>query len=345
MVTYVSIQIDSAQLGGRTLCVKCDKCDCEYFYELTRIGKGTGSAPYGLFQGLAKQKADSRAERNLANRLTTEGELVPCPKCHWISDSLIQGYRRVRFRGLTSAAIAAGVGGTLISLICAWFLSLGPMADQGATPYFLFGGPILSMLLAVGFLLTQRFLRNRIQPNQNFPGPPSSLPIGTPLALLRVPNTDEWIAVEREENGKAIDEWHVFTIGRQTLPNVCCRCVTPISDDETKPSPYVDHGLEIPQCMRCTRAIRWKRRAIWFASWSMLLVSIAVFLKMIGFRQEEFWVLLVGGGMIAMAIAARITWVATQVVKFKRGDDERGIVNMKFHNYEFDQLVKEHLKN
>src|ERR1700733_2571092 len=99
MIFYFGRHYASTSIGGRIREVICDKCKYQYFYELTLMGAGSANAPYAIGSDAADKRATEQAERDLEKRLADEAELVPCPKCHWINDNLIQGYRRGRYRG------------------------------------------------------------------------------------------------------------------------------------------------------------------------------------------------------------------------------------------------------
>ena len=89
------------------------------------------------------------------------------------------GYRRGRYRGATKLAVGLGVVGILASLAGAWFVSLGPAADRGALPYFLIGGPAVSIALAAAVLLVRYLLRRasgRTGTIRNLPGSPKAAP-------------------------------------------------------------------------------------------------------------------------------------------------------------------------
>src|SRR4051794_16708489 len=126
MVFYFSKRFDATQVGGVVVSVTCDRCGCEYFYELTRTAEGTGTAPYGLGAAAAARTAQENAESAMLQRLTTEADLVPCPQCHWINEELVLGYRQGQYRGFRLAAIVIGAVGTVGSLVGAWFISIGP---------------------------------------------------------------------------------------------------------------------------------------------------------------------------------------------------------------------------
>jgi hypothetical protein len=77
---YFGKHIKRAQAGGRVVRVACARCQCEYFYHLTRIGIGHGEAPYYIGVGRATRTAEKQAKKDLERRLTREAELVPCPR-------------------------------------------------------------------------------------------------------------------------------------------------------------------------------------------------------------------------------------------------------------------------
>jgi hypothetical protein len=89
MFIYYARRYESTVVGKRLVPVACEKCRCEYFFELARVGSGVAQAPYGIATKRAARFAQERAERDLNYRLQNDAELVPCPKCGWINDDLI----------------------------------------------------------------------------------------------------------------------------------------------------------------------------------------------------------------------------------------------------------------
>jgi hypothetical protein len=183
MLFYYGKRYDAAKAGQRIVKVGCDRCGCEYFYELTRVGAGAASAPYGIGTQSAIRQAQAMSEQDVQKRLAHEADLVPCPSCNWINDELVQGYRRGRYRGLSGAALLFGILGTASALICGWYVSIGPPADRGAVPYIVVGGPVVVISFACALLVLRSLLRRLIQPNRRFPQPPK-LPRGSPPALV-----------------------------------------------------------------------------------------------------------------------------------------------------------------
>src|SRR5438067_1274597 len=97
MHVYHAKVFKSSTSGLRVESVVCEKCATTFSYELVRVGAGTASAPYYIGQTAAKARADQRARADLQKRLAREAELVPCPKCHWVNDGLIERVRRRRY--------------------------------------------------------------------------------------------------------------------------------------------------------------------------------------------------------------------------------------------------------
>ena len=225
MPFYYGKRFTSANVGARIIEVECDKCGCKYFYELVRIGTGAETAPYGIGKSAAIRSSEKQAQADSRNRLSHEAELVPCPKCNWINDDLVEGYRRGRFRSLRTLAIGIGTFGTVGSLIGAWFIWVDPAPDHGALPYFLFAGPAISVSLGIALVLLRKWLRSRIQPNREFPLAPR-LPPGSSPALVVDEETGRLRRAQtRDVRYSDNSEWHNFQIGRDRLPPVCCCCL------------------------------------------------------------------------------------------------------------------------
>jgi hypothetical protein len=164
MLLYFGKQYSESRTGHRLARVECDRCGCEYFYQLSRIGTGTGTAPYFIGTGRAQRAAARRASRDLQRRLERETELVPCPKCSWISDQLADAYRRTRYKFLGKVAFYIWLTTTVAVVALLPLLGFGPDA---LLPVAL----VLSglVLVAGGVLGVRAVLRSRIRPNANYP--------------------------------------------------------------------------------------------------------------------------------------------------------------------------------
>src|ERR1044071_4157460 len=102
MFVYVGKRFTATATGRRIVEVRCDKCQAQYFYELLRQATGTASAPYYLGQNSAARRSEKIAQKRLAKRLAAESDLVGCPSCKWVNEELVRGYRRMRYRWVTT---------------------------------------------------------------------------------------------------------------------------------------------------------------------------------------------------------------------------------------------------
>jgi hypothetical protein len=344
---YSQKSFHAEQVGQRIARVECAKCGCEYFYQLTRIGSGRGVAPYGMGVEEAKRSANEGSQRDLEQRLTFEAELVPCPKCNWINDDLVEGYRRGQYGVLLGIAVLGGLIGTLTSLIFAWFISRGPAADRPALPYFLFGGPTLFISSAVGLILLRIWLQSRIQPNRNFPYAPR-VPAGTPPALLKNQFDGKLLPANVDHlTVSSASDWLDFRFG-QTLPIVCCGCLQPAGLEHAFDCDVTSTiQIKIPRCEACARsATRSSRIIFWatIAAGTLIAAAVPVSLKP---KLDEIWMFCLAFLPVAILVIGIAIWAAsnaTDPVKVA-GDTSRGVLRLKFRNAEYARVVAQHLKD
>lgn len=153
MFLYYARNFESGVPGNRLIAVRCEKCRCEYFFKLACVGAGSAQAPYGIGSKRAARAAQERARRVLEKRLARDTELVPCPRCGWINDDLVSRYRLGRYRRWTMYAVWIVLLGSILPLIVAWFLSIGPAVDLSAARNVAIVGPTASIALATLLLL------------------------------------------------------------------------------------------------------------------------------------------------------------------------------------------------
>jgi hypothetical protein len=278
----------------------------------------------------------------LRRRLSEEAELVPCPQCYWVNEDLVEGYRRSRYQRLGSFAFGVGFFGTVISLICGWFTSLGPPADRRALPYCLYVGPALFVSLAAGMLLLQYWLRGRIRPNRSFPLAPE-LPPGSPPALVRGGSTGE-LTPARVDNWEdpARNDWLYFRVGQQSLPRRCCECLGITSKDRPQESSTDDAiQLDIPHCEDCARKTQ---RAFQRICWSLILFgslagsAAALFVNP---GPYWFWVIIVSSSFFSICLATYVASAMTAPAKVAIVDRSRCLVRIRFRNAEYGRIVAE----
>jgi hypothetical protein len=241
-------------------------------------------------------------------------------------------------------AFSVGLGGTILSLVAAWFISLGPPADRVALPYLLFVGPTLWITIALGIILLRHCLRMRIQPNRDFPFAPK-LPSGTPAALLRGQPGGELRAATPEDFGACVtNDSLAFRIGRDTLPVNCCNCLQSGSagcGHKCRVSTTVE--LEIPRCKECAGSVKQKYRRTWWVSVAIsLLVAIALALSL---PVVEFWLIMSAAAVAALALASFVASTATAPVKIVGRDSSRGVIRLRFRNAAYAELVAKHIND
>lgn len=340
MLFYYGRNYGSSSVGSQVVQVQCDKCGCKYFYELARIGSGHASAPYGIGSAHANRTAAEGSKRDLDRRLALEAELVPCPDCHWINEDLIAGYRLGLCRGWVKFAACIGTIGTVISLLGAWFVSIGPEADRGAVPYFLLAGPAISMTLAGVIVLARNLFRNSIQPNRHFPLPPR-LPHGSPTALILNVDTGQPEAPRQKPLfDDEVSDWIDFQIGRHSLPALCSECLlppTPRSSYQRIVLPSLT--LVVPFCTSCAR--RWNRRmlSIGLSIAGLIIASTYVILLTIINEFAEFWICFGLGCSVAFLLGYFVAYHLTTPIHIKIIDGSRGILRLRFRSLKYQRLV------
>ena len=336
MILYFARHFKSGVVGARLIHVDCEKCGCQYFFELARVGSGSAQAPYGIGSKRTARAAEERAQRALAERLDQDAELVPCPRCDWINEELVSRYRRGRYQGWAKFAACIAVVGTIVSLIGAWFVSIGPAADRIAVTYWWTLGPTISLALALLVLLGRNWLRRRIQPNRDYPLPPR-LPPASPTAKIINPVTGQVETVTpRQTHDDATSEWIEFQVGRHELPPLCCECLDPSEPRAGhRRTVFPAVALLIPLCSGCAR--KWKVRMwlIGLATFAAAVASALLLLWPLGLDPLVFKIALIVVCGVTPLVAAGVAYRLTTPVRVKTVDASRGIVRLRFRHEEY----------
>lgn len=330
----------SALVGTRLVDVDCERCGCAYAYELARVGSGQASAPYGIAAGRAERKAAEEAQRELARRLAEEAELVPCPQCQWVSESLIQGYRRLRCRNWRRIAAGFAIIGTAVAALGAWFMVNGAIRDRDLGIFCTVIVPAATGVVSVSLLVIQWLVRMRIQPNRDYPLPPR-IPAGSPVALVRNPATGALDPATSpsplpDTEGEGLGAWMDFQVGRIAFPDLCCQCLgasTPGANYQRALAPAV--VLNIPMCAACAR--QWRRRKWWGGVVALALVAVFVLpsLWLLVRDEDYFWISLFTAAIVAPFAGATVADRLKAPVRIKQIDTARGVVRLWFRNERF----------
>lgn len=346
MLFYYGKQYESANVGERLVRVECDHCQCVYHYQLARVGEGAANSHFGIGNTAAADSAEDRSRKNLKQRLVNEAELVPCPKCNWINDELVEGYRQSQYRGAGGCALAIGLVGTVSSLICAWYAYSGPIPEEKALPYFLFVGPAIFISIAIAILLYRRLARSLIRPNRNFPLPPK-LPEGTPPALIDRPETDEpEPIIAKPDPIKPAEEWVEFQIGRSEFPPICCVCLNKTTFEHAYKIPfYKDIEMAVPRCEKCDRASARRYRRICLIT--LLIASLVTCTPLFVFRMDPvwFWFLIVSMPLVSYGLGCVFAGTSTEPAYLSCKDHHRGTARVHFRNPDYCAVFVQHQRN
>jgi hypothetical protein len=313
---------------------------------LIRVGIGSATAPYSIGVASSTQTAQKQATDDLNRRLSSEAELVPCPKCLWINDELIRGYRSGRYLIFGKFASAFAIIGACIPLIFALIYYFDPAAAWATLPYLLICGTLFSWLIALGFIGLRNYLRSRILPNQFFPQAPK-LPPGIPTAFVVDPSGDELVpATSSLPPVEFTNGWLDFRVGNDHIPMLCCDCL------QIAPAGlgYTAHlsdtiNLEIPRCADCARLVRRTYWRNWFTTAVSGLLLVGATVPLLGMKPPDLWLVVGSELLILLALASFVASIAIAPVKVSGRDITRGTVKLRFRNPEYASLIAKHLSS
>jgi hypothetical protein len=177
---YFGRRYSAAMTGSVVRRVKCEKCPCEYAYELVRRGTGSGTSPYLLNNAGAQDLAQKQASRRLRKQLENGMDPVPCPDCGWYQVEMVAEIRRRKLRPLVGLAlfclIAAVTIGTFAGI---WFANDNHPWE--AESWIELGAVVGGLLAAsITFTLVRRIVLQQSHPNRDYPALPAPCP-GAPI--------------------------------------------------------------------------------------------------------------------------------------------------------------------
>jgi hypothetical protein len=162
-VNYTSIGRDTAIKQ-----VKCEQCDSEYVYQMTRSAQGSGLSLFFADNEGAQERAAQRAQEAVREKLLTSCDPVPCPACGWYQQYMVPRARYLRYKWMGTAALSAPLV-AIILMVVAGFLTALHAPTPPRVPFLavllawvLVG---LSLTAAPGFLFARSIIRRRYDPN------------------------------------------------------------------------------------------------------------------------------------------------------------------------------------
>lgn len=346
MFIHFARRFVSTRIASRIVGVECERCGCQYYFELRRAGIGEGTAHYGLLTESAKNSSSEAAKKALADRLSSDQEPVPCPKCNWINEYLIDAYRNEKFGGQRAVAVFLGVVLLILSFAWGWSFSTGHPDDRATVTLCFIKIPIGTVAIVAAFCLWKTWQISQFQPNATFPNPPR-LPPGTPPALLLdqaagrlvVASTKLPIAAPNEADSSRFFEFH---LGQQEMPENCCLCLSD-SDPKCRENDSLEEmSVAFPLCRGCKTGVFWKRLIVGLCGMALMhlgLAAMAIHWQWCPVRELTMWTVLSvpATGLLWLFLSQAFCRPARIV----QADRIRGILYLKFQNPNFTSLILE----
>ena len=114
-------EFSAASVGRTVKTVSCEKCSCDYQYEMTRRGTGVVTTAYGIGRKIARDQAARSAAAQLNDLLARSHDPVPCPDCGWIQSYMVASVRHRAYRRLSKIA---------------WLFSITAMEPGNGVPFW-----------------------------------------------------------------------------------------------------------------------------------------------------------------------------------------------------------------
>lgn len=154
--------------GSAVRAVRCENCQTEFVYVVSRQGLGYGVSLLYLDNAGAQDRARTQANAELRWELARGQEPVPCPGCGWYQRSMIPLLRRAHRHGMTIAgAFFLYLAALLLVLsVAAWFGG-NPGKWESARSFAEVCGWVTS--IGFGLILTRKVLARRLRPNEGAP--------------------------------------------------------------------------------------------------------------------------------------------------------------------------------
>jgi hypothetical protein len=145
--------------------VVCERCKCDFGYEMQRTTQVAAFNPYFLAPGTG-ERVEQKAQETLRRRLEEESELVACPKCGWFQRAMVKDARRRKHRWLRGLSMWVGI----TSWVLMGSLSLAAMKNGLRDPLWEFvgWGTLVSLLIMPGLLVVRNWMAQGFEPNRNY---------------------------------------------------------------------------------------------------------------------------------------------------------------------------------
>ncbi|MFT3711254.1 MAG: hypothetical protein QM817_26790 [Archangium sp.] len=135
---------------------RCERCQTQFAYQVTREFTGQGVSPYMLDNAGAQERARTAAYKGLEHALANAKEDVPCPKCLTYNADATLRLKKAKYGWMFALGLLGLFGTATMSPVL-----LSPEIPKAATALLVIGGVCLS----AGLLFGRSRLMDNYDPN------------------------------------------------------------------------------------------------------------------------------------------------------------------------------------
>lgn len=175
--------------------VHCEKCGCDFVYPMRRQAQGTGHSPLWLDNKGATSRAEQAAQENLAKKLATEINAVPCPDCGRYQANMVARLKKSTWRWM----VVAGWLAIILSLIAGWIIWLDDHQFIAAFTNTFWG---VVLLAGLAMIVAAKLRQRTFDPNADA-RPPAAQNTNDPRFPLRRRDFDRLVAAAKQSRAEA----------------------------------------------------------------------------------------------------------------------------------------------
>lgn len=349
-------KVDAAQIAPVVRQVRCEKCGCDYSYEMIRRGTGAASTAYGLFARRLPKAAAAEAAESLQQHLEQDHDPVGCPDCGWIQSTMVADLRRRAYRWMTKPALAVFV---FLMVFAGLFAVTGVLGKvQGARGPLATKGLLIALILAVIAVIVisvtaglRNVLRSRIDPNRGHPDEPGYVP-GAPQAIslsdssrgrpLADFNRNPKLPYERKRRELEPGGWITVQLAHFRCPPLCCKCLSATSEVHKLRITRLAQA-SVPFCADCRRRAM-HSRVMFYATVILVCAGAGFLLPLLCRAKFDINIsalIAIIFGVLALIVGALLSFRFPGPVRFSRFRHDLNTVRLRFRNPAYASLVIE----
>jgi hypothetical protein len=119
----IGVEYTTTAKGEVAKFVTCKKCGCEYGYWMKRSVSSSNTSWFLIGRDSARNRSTREAEGELAERLRTEHDPVPCPKCGHYQKNMWPAAREEKYSWMLFVGIMAGLVLAAMIMACGEIVS------------------------------------------------------------------------------------------------------------------------------------------------------------------------------------------------------------------------------